>query len=196
MFIPLGFLILSTVAIIVNISKNPLDAYAIPIGSYYITGSYIGVWRGIQLIVTALASVSCLFFLSLNTTMTDVFSVMRKLKFPSLFVELMLLIYRYIFILLDVSSSITTSQESRLGYKNYKSSIKSFGTMLSAVFVRAMQRSRNLFDAMEARGYDGEIKVLEEHYPSKKRNLIMIFAFELMLLAVTIYIKAEGVTYI
>ena len=38
--IPLAFLILSTLAVIVNISRTPLDAFAFQIGSYYLTGSY------------------------------------------------------------------------------------------------------------------------------------------------------------
>ena len=66
MLVPLAFLFISTIAIIVNISKTPLDAFAVPVGSYYITGSFASIRYGIQLILTALASVSCLYFLSLN----------------------------------------------------------------------------------------------------------------------------------
>ncbi|SFE19979.1 cobalt/nickel transport system permease protein [Peptostreptococcaceae bacterium pGA-8] len=196
MMIPFTFLVLSTLAIVVNISKTPLDAYAIPVGDYFVTGSYAGVWKGVQLCVTALASVSCLYFLSLNTTMTDIFSVMRKFKVPNLFIELMLLIYRYIFILLDVAMRIGISQDSRLGNKNYRTAIKSFSGLLSALFVRAMHRSRYLFDSMEARGYDGEIKVLEEHYPVNKKAAGVMCLFHLVLLAVTVYIKVQGVVFI
>ena len=39
LMIPLAFLFLSTLAIIVNISRTPLDAFALSVGSYYITGS-------------------------------------------------------------------------------------------------------------------------------------------------------------
>ena len=55
--VPFTFLILSTLAIIVNISKVPLDAYAIPVGSFFITGSFHSLLFGIQLIATAMASV-------------------------------------------------------------------------------------------------------------------------------------------
>jgi len=194
--VPLTFLVLSTIAVVVNISKTPLDAYALSLGKYFITGSYAGLWKGIQLCITALASVSCLYFLSLNTTMTDILAVMKKMKIPNLFIELMLLIYRYIFILLDVARHIGLSQDSRLGNKDYKTSIKSFSGLVSALFIRAMKKSRSLFDSMEARGYDGEIKVLEEHYPIKKNTVILFILFEMTLLAVTIYIKTQGVVII
>lgn len=189
MLVPLTFLLLSTAAIIVNFSRVPLEAFALPVGGYYITGSWDSVLNGVQLIVTAMAAVSCLYFLSLNTTMTDILAVLRRLRCPALLVELMLLIYRYIFVLLDVAYYILTSQNSRLGHKDLKTSIHSFGGLVQALFIRAMKRSRSLYDAMEARCYDGEIRVLDENRPVSRKNILAIVVFELFLLGVTLYIK-------
>ena len=77
--IPTAFLLLGTLAILVNIAKTPLDAFAIPVGEWYITGSVSSLWFGLRLILTALAAVSCLYFLSLNTTMTDILGVLSRL---------------------------------------------------------------------------------------------------------------------
>lgn len=192
MLVPLTFLLLSTLAIIVNFSKSPLDAFAIPLGSWYATGSMDAIMRAGQLTITALAAVSCLYFLSLNTTMTDILSVLRKLHVPALMVELMMLIYRYIFVLLDIAYYITTSQNARLGYKDMKTSLNSFGGMVQALFIRAMKRSRNLFDAMEARCYDGEIKVLDETHPVNKRNVVLIVLVEILLCAATVLLRIYG----
>ena len=104
----------------------------------------------------------------------------------------MLLIYRYIFVLLDVAYFISTSQNARLGHKDLRTSIKSFGGMVQALFIRAMKRSRNLYDAMEARCYDGEIRVLEENHEVSRRNIIMIAVFELVLFGFTVFIKMQG----
>lgn len=192
MMIPLGFLILSTIAIMINISRQPLDAFAFSAGGWYITGSIAGLSHAAQLIVTALASVSCLYFLSFNTTMTDILEVLRKLHIPSLMSELLLLTYRYIFILLDIAYYISTAQSARLGYKDFKTSIKSFAAMVQVLFIRAMKRSRNLYDAMDARGYDGRIRVLDESRSAKPRNIILISVYEACLLAFTVYIKMKG----
>lgn len=43
LMVPLIFLLLSTLAILVNVSKEPLDAYAIPVGQYYVTSSWMGL---------------------------------------------------------------------------------------------------------------------------------------------------------
>ncbi len=189
LMIPLAFLILSTLAVIVNISRAPLDAFAFPIGGYYLTGSYASLYKGIQMILTALASVSCLYFLSFNTPMTDILSVLRKLHCPDLIAELMLLIYRYIFVLLDISFSISVSQDSRLGNRDFRTSMKSFGAMASVLLIRAMAKSGALYDAMEARCYDGRLLVLDEQYPPKSREIFWIAFFEFLLLILTIWSK-------
>lgn len=189
MMIPLAFLILSTLAVIVNVSRTPLDAFAFQIGAYYFTGSYASLYKGAQMILTALASVSCLYFLSFNTPMTDILSVLKKLRCPDMLVELMLLIYRYIFLLLDISFSISTSQDSRLGNRDFKTSMKSFGAMASVLLIRAMAKSGALYDSMEARCYDGKLKVLDEQYPPKSGEIIWIALFESLLLILTIWSK-------
>ena len=114
LMVPLAFLILGSAAVIVNVSEAPLDAFAFPVGDWYITGSRDSVRDGALLWAVALSAVSCLYFLSLNTTMTDILEVLRKLHVPALLIELMLLIYRFIFVLLETASAITTAQKSRL----------------------------------------------------------------------------------
>lgn len=98
--VPLVFLALSTAAVVINISRIPLDGFAVPMGGLYLTGSIAGLTRGIRLFTTALASVSCLYFLSLSTPMPDLLEVLRRFHVPDLLLELMLLTYRYIFLLL------------------------------------------------------------------------------------------------
>ena len=66
MLIPLGFLLAGTAAVMVNVSGEPLDAFAIPVGGLYLTGSKEGIFRGVQMVSAALAGVSCLYFLSLS----------------------------------------------------------------------------------------------------------------------------------
>lgn len=199
MKIPMAFILLSTISIILNFSTQPLDAFAIPLSfingenAYYITSSTDSLYFAGQLILTAVASVSSLYFISLTTPIPDILMVMQKIKIPVLFIELMLLIYRYIFILLDVADQICKSQRIRLGNKDYKTSMKSFGQLIGVLFIRAMKKSNILYDAMESRGYDGRIHVLNESYQPKMKVTIGIVAFELLLIAVIIFEKLGGI---
>lgn len=186
LMIPVTFLILGSAAVIVNFSRTPLDAFAFKVGDWYITGSMNSIMEGAVIWAAALSAVSCLYFLSLNTTMTDILGVLKKLHFPPLVIELMLLIYRFIFILLETASAITTSQKSRLGNRDYRTKVRAFGGLGSTLFIQALRRANALFDAMESRCYDGTIRVLSQEYPVKKKELCYIAVFEILLLAVTI----------
>jgi len=185
--VPLIFLLLSTLAILVNVSKEPLDAYAIPLGQYYVTSSWMGLKKGGQMILTALASVSSLYVLSFNTPMTEILDVLKRLHFPGLFIELMLLTYRFIFILMEGASAIMTAQKARLGNRDLKTSIQSFGQMASVVFVRALKQSDALYNAMESRCYDGEIRVLSGEYQKNKSNFRKIAVFEAVLILLAVW---------
>ena len=172
LMVPLIFLLLSTLAILVNVSKEPLDAYAIPVGQYYVTSSWMGLKKGGQMILTALASVSSLYVLSFNTPMTEILDVLKRLHFPGLFIELMLLTYRFIFILMEGASAIMTAQKAR---------------MASVVFVRALKQSDALYNAMESRCYDGEIRVLSGEYEKNKSNFRKIAVFEAVLILLAVW---------
>lgn len=179
LLIPAGFILIGTAAVIINLSEVPLDAFVLPLGRWYITGSRASVFQGIILCVRALGAVSCLYFLSLSTTMTDILGVLEKLHLPPLFIELMMLIYRFIFLLLETASSIMISQESRLGGRNLRTGIRSFGQMAASLMILALEKSGKLYDAMESRCYDGRIRVLSRENPPKAEEVLAIVFFEI-----------------
>ncbi len=186
LLIPVSFLVVGTAAILVDVSEIPMDAFAFPVGDRYLTGSRATTMEALRVCAAAFSSATCLYFLALNTTMTDILDVLRKLRLPSLFIELMMLIYRFIFLLFETAGAIRISQESRLGDRNYRTKARSFGEMGSALFIRALSRSNSLYDAMESRGYDGKIRVLSQQQPPRKKKILMIAGFELILAVLTI----------
>ena len=78
------------------------------------------------------------------------------------------------FLLLETASAIMTAQESRLGNRDYRTKIRSFGAMASALFVQSIRRSNALYDALESRCYDGTIRVLSQEQPVKKKEIMWI----------------------
>lgn len=184
---PAAFLLLSTIAIIFSYGDSPLSFAAIPVGEKYITINPQSFSFALQLIVTAFASISCLFFLSLSTPVTDILNVLKKFKCPKLIIELMLLIYRFIFILLDMANAFSNASNSRLGNVDFATSCRSMGALLSALLVRAFKRSGQLYDAMESRCYDGDILVLDEHHPVLAHHVIFFVVFETSLLIIYVF---------
>lgn len=182
---PLVFLAIGTIAIAINFTDAPMDLFSVAVGGHYLAVSYHSALYALQLIVISLASVSCLYFLTLTTPMLDLIAVLRSLGCPWIIVELMMMIYRYIFVLLDMASAIMTAQNCRLGNRTAKSAVRGMGLMLSVVLMRALNRASLLYDAMESRCYDGEIRVISQSYKStgKERGLVGLFLIGLLALA-------------
>ena len=112
----------------------------------------------------AMGAVSAVYFLSMNTPMTDLTLALERLHVPKLFVELTELIYRFIFLLAGEAGRIRTAQEARLGYRGFRRSLGSMGELLSTVFVRSLRRGERVFSALESRGYTGALATLPGQY--------------------------------
>lgn len=189
---PLTFLILGTIAILIDLADGPVGLWNIPIGGKYLVITMYSLLYSLRLIAVSLASVSCLYFLVLTTPVLDLMGLLRRLHCPWLVIELMMLIYRFIFVLLDSALSITRAQNCRLGNRDMKTSITSMGNMLAALLVQAVGKASILFDAMEARCYDGRIRVLSENIPAAKREKVLVCIYLALLLLVAVLCSRKG----
>lgn len=169
--LPLLFIGLSLLAIVAQVTAAP-EAGAVlclgPAGGLYLTVSAEGLYRGVRLSCSALGAVSCMYFLALSTPLTDIIYVMEKLRCPCLIIELMLLIYRFVFLLWQIAGELQKAADSRMGTVNLRTSIRTSGQMFATLFIRALKRSSAIYDAMESRGYDGTIRVLPGFRAEKK----------------------------
>ena len=110
----------------------------------------------------ALGAVSCLYFLSLSTPLPEVLEVFRRIHVPSVVVMLAVLIYRYIFILLETFRNMKNSAASRLGYHGLKRSLRTTGMVYGELLANSFRRAGACFDAMESRCYTGYMTFLTE----------------------------------
>lgn len=169
LLIPLPFLILGVLSIVINFTKSREEIdFAVKIFGIYVGANKQGILMGLNLFFKSIGAVACLYFISLSTPVINVISALRKLKCPKILVELMGLIYRCIFIFLDMAEIMFTAQKSRLGYSSLKSGYRGLGTLVSTLFIRSYKHAVDMYTSLEARGYDGEIRVLEEPY---KKNM-------------------------
>jgi len=184
--IPLTFLIIGVITIAINTvltDKGLLFSFSIFSVRFGATSE--SLLLAARIFFKSIASVSCLYFLTLSTPIFEVLSVLRRLKAPKLFVELMGLIYRFIFVLLETANMIFISQSSRLGYSTIKTGYSSLGKLVVAIFVSSYKRSQDIYTAMESRCYDGEINLLEDNYNCSFKNLIIIAFVELTLIGLS-----------
>lgn len=187
LLMPVSFLLIGVLSVAVIISSTPENfIFSFKIGAWFLGTTKPGLMLALNIFLKSLGAVSCLYFLSLTTSMIDIISVLRKLKVPAIFLELMMLVYRFIFALIETAYTMITSQASRLGYKSTKTAFVSLGRMFSNLFLKAFFHAKTLNVSMESRCYSGEIHVLEREYDVSLKNVFIILSLQVFFIIVAI----------
>ncbi len=135
---------------------------------------------------------SAVYFLVLTTTMTDIFINLRKAHIPKILAEMALLIYRYIFVFAEVAMKMHTAQTLRLGNLGFVNRIRSTALLAGNLFIRTLEQGERTFTAMNARGYDGNIRVLEDLPKPRKISLASIFLFDVLMVIIAFTVPIFG----
>jgi len=205
LLVPCGFIFIGvlTVALTIlppsaDISSATIPATASAVGettqwllNWRLGGWQIGFTMGglataANLFLKSLGCIASLYFLVLTTPVTVLVGKLYKLPLPRVFVEIMLLTYRFISDLLGVASQMHTAQNARLSRISIRTALKSTGILASTLFVRAYRRSNSNFLAMEARGYDGTIPYVAIPVPPARLELALCVLTTLLVLAMVL----------
>lgn len=159
--LPLTFLLLSGLALLFEVAGQPIGVL-----NLHLFGVWLCVTTGAQattalVMARALGAVSCLYLLSLTTPMSGIIGVLRRAHCPQVVINLMYLIYRYLFVLLSMYHTMKDAAKSRLGYEDYRTSVRTTGKVYSNLLARSYRQAGRNFDAMESRCFDEEIRFLE-----------------------------------
>ena len=182
--IPVEFMILGSVAIALSISRNPGSQYNLNVHFFYIYASNESIYNALKVMLKALGAVSAMYMMILSTNTSEIISVMKKSHVPKIVIELMNMIYRFIFILLDVHCRMRNSAQSRLGYIDFRTSCYSFGSTASNLLIVSLKKANAYYDAMEARCYDGEMNFLEEEKKVEIKHIVWSCLYICILIAV------------
>jgi cobalt/nickel transport system permease protein len=184
--VPLSFAIMSVAGIILISGGHDLFWRwdILPAFSLSITRQSIN--QGVYVFCRVLGGMSAICFISLTTPMTDIFTVFRRCKVPETIIDLMMIIYRTIFILMDHVVQVYQAQIMRLGYSTWRESLHSFASLCGAAFITSWESGEDLIQAMDARCYDGKFALLGETRPVEKIPCLAVGIFLMLSVAVVI----------
>jgi len=158
LLLPISFLIISLITIMVSINGDNYLHY-LRIGNMYIGITKTSLFTVTKLFTTVLSSLTSVYFLILTTPIIDIIKVLKRTKIPSLFIELMVLIYRSIFIFIEEASNIYLAQTMKFGYENNKNTLKSTSLLIRNLFLRVFLKYREMNISLECKLYDGDFKL-------------------------------------
>ena len=125
-----------------------------------VSGYREGLARGIVLMCRVLAGIATVLFLTLSTSMNKLIYAAGWFRMPGAILEVMMITYRYVFVLFDEFTTVKNAQKIRLGYSSPGESVRSLGNLSGIILLRTVDKSEKLHMAMKSRGYNGQqIKV-------------------------------------
>ena len=187
--IPMLFLVVSCTVILLETGHSAFGIWQMNVGKLWFCVTRESLHRAVTLFFQAMGAVSCLYFLSSSTPMPQLIEVLRRCHVSELVIELMYLIYRYLFVLLDMQQKLTAAASARLGYAGTRRSVSAAGRVCGALLASSFRRSSLCYDAMEARGYNGRIAFLSRMPQLRWKHLLWASAYVLALLALILVRK-------
>lgn len=182
MFIaPFSFIVLASIGIAVGFSFHESGDFNLKLGGLYIYTSKAQIVMTLKLVIKVFACVSIMQSLILSTMPYEIINALRNMHLPKLLVELMNLIYRFIFILIESYMNMQNSAASRLGYRNFKTSMTSFGNIASNILIVSLKKANAYYTAMEARCFDGDLNFLQDEKRLYGKNVFTVFLFVLFM---------------
>jgi cobalt/nickel transport system permease protein len=112
-------------------------------------------------------SVQAALLLSFTTPFHDLVDGLRELRLPRIMVAIISFMYRYLGVLADEAGRMNRARAARSaepvgghagGSLRWRASVT--GSMVGSLFLRSYERSERVYAAMQARGFDGELRYL------------------------------------
>ena len=184
--VPLWFAIMSVAGIILISGGQDVFWSWDLLPSFSLSVTRESINQGMLVFCRVIGGMSAMIFIALTAPMTDIFIVFRQCRIPEVVIDLMMIIYRTIFILMDQVIQIYHAQLMRLGYSTWRESIHSFASMSGAAFIASWDAGEDLIRAMDARCYDGKFALLGESRPVEWIPGLTVVVFLLLSAAVVI----------
>ncbi len=151
-----------------------------------------GLLRFSSILLKMGLSIQAAVLLSAVTRFEDVLVGLSGLGYPKLLNAILALMWRYMFILAAEARRMLAARTARSGRPAYAGSkgggffwgVRVTGGMAGTLLLRSLERAERVYQAMKARGYDGEVRALEARQLSagEKRKIVAMAMVALLLL--------------
>jgi cobalt/nickel transport system permease protein len=180
---------LAAVTVVFSTPGQRLLAIPVFAGELQVTVS--GLVRFASIVLKSWLSVQMAVVLTASTPFPDLLRATRDIGLPRVMVAIAGFTYRYIFVIGDEALRMMRARAARSGAPGGKGGRSALwrarvtGAMVGSLFLRSIERSERIYDAMVARGYDGEVRSLRSPV-LRARDLVTGLAFLLVLVGIQV----------
>jgi cobalt/nickel transport system permease protein len=197
-FVALPFA-LAAVTVMFNVPGQPLFVWKL--GPWHLVATDAGVIRFASIVLRTWLSVQMAILLTATTRFPDLLHALHHLRVPALLVAIISFMYRYLFVITDEAKRLMRAREARSarpakrvtpasgamagGGGSIAWRARVTGNMVGQLFLRSYERSDRVYNAMLARGYDGQFLTINPHVMCASDWMVgMVAVISLLLLQV------------
>ena len=180
---------LVSITVIFTIPGDKLFEFSLFNWDFVITAQ--GLNRFLSIMTRAWLSVQATILLTATTSFPDLAHGLRHLRLPLILITILSFMYRYLFVLSSEAGRLLHARAARSASLpgSKKPAIawnaKNSGNMVGQLFLRSYERSDRVYNAMVARGFEGEFLTYNPHrMKAKDWVLFLVFLIILVILQV------------
>lgn len=125
------------------------------LGPWRLTLTREGLVEGTRIGSRVLGSLGILVLSCHGLSAQELFTALRWARVPGTWIEIAILMDRYIHVLFEQALDVIAAQKVRLGYGTWRRSFHSLGSLAGQVVLRSLEQTEKSHEAMLARGYQG-----------------------------------------
>lgn len=119
---------------------------------YMTADSFNQAWL---VMIRAVAGITVMMAFATSTPIPHLAQALRQIRIPDEICEIVVLIYRYAFLLLERMDTMWSAANSRLGFSGFKRSMKTIASIAVGIFTSSMNMADRAQVSLECRGYRG-----------------------------------------
>lgn len=153
------------------------------------TATHDGFTQGLLLGTRVLGAVGLVILLGFVTPAYRIFQAFRWLRVPEEWLDIAVLVYRYIFVLLERTADLAAAQRLRLGFTGMVRSVNTVSMLAGATLLNSLDQAMRVHESMLLRCYKGSM--CSGAVPGLTRRDTLFIALSIFVIG-TAYLLLEG----
>lgn len=152
-----ALLILIVACGIISVNGNHADpsiwsGHLLWMDLYMTEASFNQAWL---VLIRAVSGITVMMAFATSTPIPHLSQALRQIRIPSEICEIIVLIYRYAFLLLERMDTMWSAAGSRMGFSGFMNSIKTVASIAVGIFTSSMNLADKAQVSLDCRGYQG-----------------------------------------
>jgi cobalt/nickel transport system permease protein len=124
--------------------------------SWHLSLTEGGLQRGLAVFLRALAGITVMLFFATSTPIPHFAAALKQLRVPNYITELVILVYRYSFLLFEQLDVLYTAAQCRIGFRGARNKLRTTGKLAVNLFIKSLEVAERSQIALYCRNFKGD----------------------------------------